>query len=59
MAKKTKTVDLSGLSVDELNKLYKQYKKRDEKLKGYERKKKLLQSKIDRLNVKIAKVSGK
>lgn len=54
---KAKTKDLSYLSFSELQSLLKTAKKREDKIKSYERKKKALQNRISRLDAKILKVS--
>lgn len=54
---KAKTKDLSSLSFSELQSLLKTAKKRADKIKSYERKKKSLQNRINKLDAKILKAS--
>jgi len=54
---KGKTNQLSDLSLSELQSLLKAAKKQEDKIKGYERKKKALQKRIEKLDEKIAKAS--
>lgn len=54
---KGKTNQLSDLSLSELQSLLKAAKKQEDKIKGYERKKKALQKRIEKLDEKIVKAS--